>query len=323
MSSTIHVLGWYGHQNIGDEAYKIAIPKLFKNKEFTFGEEVIGKPETIILGGGDVLHPRFLKMLDKHPQAKKYLLSVNLREKDIGPHLAQFDRIISRNIIKSKDYKIECYPDFTFILEPNKENGKRIIEKLFKKHHIELYKNVVALTLNSFLCCREKMLARDYVTFDKICYDLAKLMDNTNASFILLPFGNGMPQNDRISNSFVYANCKFWGKNLLVFENLSIQNMLDVFAAVDAAITSRLHAAIFSCIGDTPFFDITHHSKNKMFMEFIGKTDWSFDFYHFNYPEAFKLLEDFLNNKETYEVEINRINAWAKQKLSILQNGIL
>jgi polysaccharide pyruvyl transferase WcaK-like protein len=315
----IHILGWYDHDNVGDEAYKLAFPMLFKDHKFTFGEKIQGKPETIILGGGDVLSPKFLKALEAHPQAKKYALSINLRPEDINKQLAQFDRIISRNFIDLRtvdNYKIQCLPDFTFVLEGNKENGKQLIKKLFDRHRSELYENVVVLTLNSFLCVREKILARDYVAFDKICYDLAKLMDHTNASFILLPFGNGFPQNDRISNSFVYANSKFWRKNLLVFEKLSIQQTLDIFAAADAAITTRLHSAIFSCIGGTPFIDVTHHTKNKMFMDFIGKSDWSFDFWHLDYHRALALLNEFLINKEFFRNQVSKINVSAKKLLT-------
>ncbi|NIQ15589.1 MAG: hypothetical protein GTO02_14685, partial [Candidatus Dadabacteria bacterium] len=57
----IHVLGWYGHDNVGDEAYKLAFPKLFKNNKFVFGEIIKGKPEKIILGGGDVLAGKLLR----------------------------------------------------------------------------------------------------------------------------------------------------------------------------------------------------------------------------------------------------------------------
>ncbi|NIQ15590.1 MAG: hypothetical protein GTO02_14690, partial [Candidatus Dadabacteria bacterium] len=91
------------------------------------------------------------------------------------PQLSQFDRIITRNSFDH--HSVQCYPDFTFILEGNKANGEKLIKDLFKKYKAELYENIVILTLNSFLCVREKVLARDYVTFEKVCYDLSKLMD--------------------------------------------------------------------------------------------------------------------------------------------------
>jgi Polysaccharide pyruvyl transferase len=294
----IQILGWYNHGNIGDEAYKLAFPILFPDNEFNFSENIKGTPDTIILGGGDVFSSKFLDMLKKYPDAKKYALSVNLRSENLDG-LDQFTKVICRNNIVHP--KVSVMPDFTFILQGDVTNGKKLIKELFDKYKAELYENVVILTLNCFLCSQNKLLGRDYVTFEKICYDLAKLMDETSASFILMPFGNGFPQNDRISNGCVYVNTKFYNKNVLVFDELTVQQTLDIYAAADAAITTRLHAAIFSCIGGTPMIDITHHTKNKMFMEFIGKEEWSIDYWHFNFHKTKALLHSFLKDKSVKE----------------------
>jgi polysaccharide pyruvyl transferase WcaK-like protein len=161
----------------------------------------------------------------------------------------------------------------------------------------------------------ESLLARDYINFEKVSMELGRLMDETPASFILMPFGNGFPQNDRIANGVAYANSKYWKKNLLLLDKLDVQSTLDICAAVDAAITTRLHAGIFSCIGETPFIDLTHHTKTQLFMEFIGKSDWSLDYWHFDYAAAKNLLHHFLNNKEQHRKEMSRININAKKLL--------
>lgn len=303
----IHVLGWYDSKNIGDESYKITFPKLFPNNEFSFGEEVKGSPDTIILGGGDVLNPYFVDKLKYFPKAKKYAFSVNVRE---GDDLSMFDKVLARNITTKAP---QC-PDFAFILEPNKTNGRNIVKEIFEKYDADLYENLVILSLNSFLCVGDNLLARDYVTFEKLAFDLSVLMDTTNASFLLLPFGNGFPHNDRIANSFAYANTKFWKKNVLLFDKLTVQETLDVFSAANAAITTRLHAAIFSCVANVPFIDITHHSKNAMFMEFIGKSNWSIDFWHFDWFKTQMLINEFLE-KPQLKLEVSEIDLRLKRWL--------
>jgi hypothetical protein len=289
---TISVLGYYDKGNIGDEAYKLAFQKLFPQYKFEFKDHITGKPEVIILGGGDVLSKGFIEIIDKHPQARKYALSVNFRQEHI-PLIPKFNKIVSRNYTGSG---IETMPDFTFALSGNNENGKKLIKDLCERNDVQLYNKKAVLTLNSYLCRREHILGRDYITFDKVCYELANLIDETAATFILLPLGNGFPENDRIANSFVYANTKFYKKNLLVYDKLSVQETLDIFAAVDVAITSRLHAAIFSCIGNTPFIDVTHHTKNRMFLESIGRLEWSINYWHFDYYKAKTLLWGFLES---------------------------
>jgi len=312
----ISVLGWYNFDNIGDESYKLSFPRLFPGYDFIFSDKVDENAEIVILGGGDVLYPSFFDALKKAPQAKKYAFSVNFRtDKLVMDNLAIFDKIISRNRVNINQPNLFCYPDFTFILKSNKERGHRLISKLFNKYKCDLYKNVVVVVMNSFLCVRENSLARDYIAFDKVCYDLSKLMDSTSASFIFLPFGNGFPQNDRIANSAVYSYCKFWKKNLLVFDKLEIQDYLDIFGAADAAITTRLHGGIFSCIGSTPFIDLNHHTKTKLLLDWIGKPEWGVDYWHFDYHKTKTLLEDFLANKEFHKNEMGKINVASKKLL--------
>lgn len=298
--------------NIGDESYKLSFPKLFPEHEFIFCDTLKGlEPETVILGGGDVLYPFFINQIKASKAKHKYAFSVNINNDD---HLSLFDRVISRNVYK----EVEYYPDFAFALEANKERGKAIIKSLFEQHKCELYENVVILVMNNYLAHKENTLARDHINFEKVCLDLARIMDSTSASFILLPFGNGFPTNDKIANSSVYSQCKYWAKNLLVFESLGVQETLDVFAGADASINTRLHSNIFSCIAGTPFIDLCHHTKTKLFMSSVEKDDWAIDYWHFNFENVKMLLNAFLSNKDLHREEISKINENNKKLLSQL-----
>lgn len=304
----IHVLGWYDTPtsatpkcNLGDEAYKLAFPKLFPNYKFTFCDTLKGlNPETVILGGGDVIQPFFINQITNSNAKKKFAFSVNIRP---DTDLSIFDRTISRNYSDKAEY----FPDFVFALNADRTRGKNLIKSLFYNNKCDLYDNVVVIVMNSFLSTKENTLARDDINFNKVCFDLAKIMDTTSASFILLPFGNGFPYNDKIANSAVYSKCKFWKKNLLVFDSLSIQDTLDIFAGADASINTRLHANIFSCIGGTPFIDLAHHDKTKMFMKSINRSNWSFNYWHFDFEMIKSLLNATFANKEAYRNSIDEI----------------
>jgi polysaccharide pyruvyl transferase WcaK-like protein len=316
----IHVLGWYDTPtsvtkkgNTGDESYKLSFPKLFPEHEFIFCDTLKDiEPETVILGGGDVLYPSFLNQIKASKANRKYAFSINI--KDETDYLHIFDRVISRNIYKH----IEYYPDFAFALEANKERGKAIIRNLFNHHKCELYEKVVILVMNNYLVPKENTLSRDQINFEKVCLDLARIMDSTSASFILLPFGNGFPTNDKIANASVYSKCKYWSKNLLVFESLGVQDTLDMFAGADASINTRLHSNIFSCIAGTPFIDLCHHTKTKLFMSSIGKEAWSIDYWHFNFETVKTLLNEFLSKKDFYREEISKIDEMNKKLLTEL-----
>lgn len=276
----VTVLGWHGYKNIGDDSYTLAFPLLFPNYQFVFTDKLYKKEEIVILGGGDVMNPCFLSQLEKFKPVKKYAMSV-----DIAHPRNDFDLVIPRNTGEMLD--------FAFVLQPNKTKGQEIINRLFVG--ADLYQKKVVIVMNNFLVPDENTLSRDYLTFEKACYDLARLMDSTSASFILLPFGNGFPRNDRIPNSILYSRCKFWKKNLVVYEQLDAQQTLDVCSAVDAVITTRLHGGIFSCIGGTPFIDLTHHSKTKFFLETIQKPEFGVNYWSMDINAVRKLLDEFLS----------------------------
>ena len=67
--NNILVLGWYGKHNIGDESYKLAIPKLFPEASVTFSDyidkKLIEKNDQFIMGGGDIISPKFLQEFNK------------------------------------------------------------------------------------------------------------------------------------------------------------------------------------------------------------------------------------------------------------------
>lgn len=285
----ITVLGWYGHSNTGDDAYELAFPLLLPNHILTFTDKLNNSDvDAVILGGGDILYSNFIDQLTDC-SVPKYAFSVSVRKDEVLPPVA-FTKIVSRD--NSFFSGCSWLPDFTFALSPDVDNGRRLVKKIFTG--LDLYDKVCVVVVNSNLMTKECTLARDSVTFEKLAFDLAHTIDHTNASFLFLPFGNGFPFNDRITNSMVYCKCKFWKKNAIVYEKYSVQEVLDIISAVDLVISSRLHSSIFSCISGTPFIDITHHDKNRFFLETINKQNWSIDYWRFCLHNFNALMQDLL-----------------------------
>jgi polysaccharide pyruvyl transferase WcaK-like protein len=302
-------LGWYGHDNCGDEAYKLAFPKLFPQHDLTFTDNLKATDpqgvHAVILGGGNVLEPTFVKGLAdlKKKDIALYAMSVNITSEEQAERSKIFDKLIVRDTVSLYfgGGRATYLPDFTFILQGDQQRGRTILERRFREGRFEMYNQIVLVVLNSYLLVRPNMLAKDKNTFEKVTDDLAELIDGTNASFVFVPFGMGIPQDDRITNGMLASKCKFWKKNLMIWDNLSVQDTLDIFTVADAAITSRLHASIFSCIGGTPFIDLTHHDKNRVFVHSVMRPHWSIDYWHFNQGNAQILLQSFLNDKEKTE----------------------
>lgn len=305
--------------NCGDEAYKVAFPVIFPDHQFTFTDVLTNNCERVFLGGGDVLQKSFMAQLAK-TDAPKYAMSVNLKQKNIGLYHHIFKQLFVRNVCQADD-KVLSVPDFSFVLQANPERGKEIIKSVYQQYKGDLYNKVIVVVLNAYLCSGEAALARDHINFDKVCYDLAKIMDTTSASFLMVSFGNGFPNNDRLAASPLYTKCKFWKKNVVLFKELSVQGTLDVVSAANMLIGSRLHASIFACIGGTPFIDLTHHDKTTLFLESINK-DWGVNYWNFNTERLKVLMADFLVNEQKYKEELLAISKKNRELLLDLPNRL-
>ena len=230
-----NVIGWYDHGNIGDESYKQAFPTLFPDVTFHFSDVAPTEPcDNCILGGGDVLCQCFVQNLLDSPARKRIILSVS-----VNPATAPFellkrvDQIIVRDlrsveILRSHDIKCVWMPDIATILSPNRELGELWLEREFREHGLELYERRIGVVFNSHLYHHDNGLyARDLITLLKACGELAQFADSTSASFIFFPMSTQMPCDDRITNGFIAGQCKFWRKNLLVYDALSVQDTLN------------------------------------------------------------------------------------------------
>lgn len=289
----MRVLGFYGHHNCGDESYKLSFPLLFPDAKFNFSDT--NNEDACILGGGNVISPYFLEQLNI--AKKKIILSVSFVDTDPVESLRNIDQICVRDyhslrILEKAGIKASYFPDFAFALTPNPDNGKQLISKLYDGR--DLYDKVVVIVINGHLAMDENWLARDHFNFEKVIYDLTRTIDNTKASFLFVPFSILSPADDRVTNGWLSSRCKFWQKNVVVYNELPPQQILDIISASNAVISTRLHASIFACVAGIPFLDITHHDKNLHFLETIYRQDWSIPYWRFDHQKFATLLKEFL-----------------------------
>lgn len=309
----ITVLGWYGHGNAGDESYKNSFPLLFPEHQLNFTDSLTEdqrkNSDVFILGGGAVMEPAFLNQL-KNVKKDKYIISVTANKNASVELLKDYKKILVRDVHSQKTLNqlgIEniLMPDVAFLLKGDKIAGSDFVRKAFQQEKHELYEKTVVIVFNAHLGIvdSDKYLAREQLNFLKVANDIADIADNTSASFIFVPFGTSQPWDDRITNSWLASKCKFWKKNIIIFDKINFQQLINIIASANAVISTRLHASIFSCIAGIPFVDITHHDKNLGFLSTIGKVDWSVSYWRFDSVRCSSLLNNFLNKSYTEELK--------------------
>ena len=117
------MLGWYGKRNIGDEAFKTAHALMFAGHELTHVvEQVPEDSDCIILGGGDVVMPFYLKAI---PAGRPfYVLGAGLGYESEVDHLANqpVKEAVLRNradvrLAVSRGLCATYAPDITFMID--------------------------------------------------------------------------------------------------------------------------------------------------------------------------------------------------------------
>lgn len=311
---TITVLGWYGKNNCGDESYKKAFPTIFKNYKFNFTDIIKAEhknSDAFILGGGDVLSPIFLNQLIDI-EKPKHIISVSANEQIDPKLLKNFKNIFVREhasleILTKKGISASYAPDVAFALSGDPIKGNKLIKKHFEEQDRDLYENKVVVVINGFLAEEHSSAFDVRITFNfhDMVYKLSHVMDYTPASFIFIPFGQDLPWDDRVTNLWAASKAKFWKKNLCIWKESNVQNVLDMISSVDAIISTRLHSTIFAMATKTPIIDITHNHKNRWLLETTDKKHFSINYRAVD-EEALKLkLNDLLENRQVHVKELS------------------
>lgn len=314
MMKVVTALGWYDKHNIGDESYKLAFPTVFPDYEWHFTDkltpEVVGQSDALVLGGGDIMSDPFLNQLafiDK----PKHIISTSATARTDVNKLVGYQNIIVRDfnsveMLKQKGVQAKYKPDVAFALTPDRMRGKRLIRKEYSSQKRDLYEKVIIVIMNGYLADAESNSydVRKFIDFHKLAYDLGHISDHTPASFMFIPFGQMFPWDDRVPNIWVAQKCKFWQKNLVVWNEPSVQNILDMISAADAVISTRLHSTIFSLVGVTPFIDIIHNHKNSALLNSIEKNNYSLPYEAFDIEKAKKMLKGYLFERSEPEKEL-------------------
>lgn len=316
----VNICGWYNHNNCGDEAYKIAFPIILpENFDITFTDKPI-KSDIYILGGGDIVSNYFIDSFQKI-NAPKHIISTTIRNDINFKNLSQFSTILVRDyqsmkILNDNNILSKYCPDATFALTPNVDNGKKIIKDAFNNENAELYENIIVITINGHLCPEHSTSAIDFTKFEKFCYDVAMSIDHINASFVFLPFGKRMPWDDRVSSGLVASRCKFWKKNIVIYNAISPQESLDVISASTLSISTRLHSTIFSCIAGTPFIDIVHNHKNKYFLETLNNYKFVLDYNGLNTRQLINMVDEIIDKRQNISSDLKTFDQQNKDILS-------
>jgi polysaccharide pyruvyl transferase WcaK-like protein len=316
--TNIFVIGYYGHDNIGDEQYKISFEHIFHkflpnrksyNIEYLDCDSIkcdsFSDTDIIIIGGGDILNHYFLDQINdkfKGKPNKIIAISVGLPYNEIlinTNKLSIIDYIFIRTqqdfTLFSQYYRsdrIFYLPDISYYLtEENIDNSvhdSNYSSIVFKQ--LDLIKRkkrkIIAFCLNRHIYTKEtkKKYGNIVVEF----YKTIKLLIEQGFYIVLLPFNTceGLEDDDsNMENDIIFHTEIF---NLLdvdkqqsvlnIDTNLSVKQTFKLFDYFYISVPMRFHACLFSIYKNVPMIPVF---TTKKISNFLLDIKWNI-FYQLN-----------------------------------------
>lgn len=273
----INIVGWYGQNNIGDEAFRPAIETICKGHELTYvtPPSIHTNPDLVILGGGAVASPYYFKSLPT--SCPRYAIGVDLAYESESDLLAaqKFNGVMFRNStdVKYWKWKFDCpvaaMPDLSFMIRPT---GARILEKF---HLPKSNSKRVAVFATDYVNPAVGRVAPEFQQKSlSFAVNLGKELDvmiEKGWTVYLLCCSTGGYGDDR--RMALQLKCFMNHSPIMVLDTFSPQDMVDLIAEMDLAVCMRFHAHLFSTIAGTPFVSIDYTRKVKMYLEDLGLKD--------------------------------------------------
>lgn len=260
------VLGYYNHDNFGDEQYKITISKLLNHyQDITFLDinsnlNLENESSDIFVGGGDILNDYFLdKLIEGNIHSK--ICGISIGCPYITSNIVQkISKIFHTLFFRSRtDLEqlspllpdINCFymPDTSVLWDvtntisstTNNKIGICLPQSFYNKLYPDEYNNIV----NSFAEIFEKLIQDGY--------KLYFIPFNTNQT-------NPNENDILLANSIV--NKLSTPQNIIILDSTD----LSVFSQMNYMICGRYHSVLFSIYYSIPFFPVFTTRKIKNFL---------------------------------------------------------
>lgn len=318
----IFVYGWYNHDNLGDESYKFSFKETWPEHDFIFSDKIsdddADKYDLCIIGGGDVVREKSLRLISKL-KCTKISISVTITSQSLVPEIFNLDHIYVRDMSSYQNllnfgYKSVTYiPDISIVLKGDKANGNKLIDNIFIENRSDRYSKVYTIVVNSHLIGNSTSSTKENNMFFKMVNDTAEVIDKTPASFLFLPFSTSLPWDDRVSNGLVNSYSKYYKKNCVIYNKLSVSNYIDIISASDMIITSRFHGLIFGIGNMIPTTVVSFHDKMGGFCNTIDK-DY-IDYWNFSALE----LDKGISSAKIVDIDSKKIREEYREKIHFLR----
>jgi polysaccharide pyruvyl transferase WcaK-like protein len=301
----IYVFGWYGHSNLGDEAFVTAISCLWPEYNFYFSDnfdkllELTIHFDAVFIGGGSFLDQKIKNIENVVNKWPTFFLGVGLNN-GVTPENKNALKSARGVYVRDKQ-SMDVFPSSTLVGDLVLSLGPYTKKK----------KDQIIVLPNDYVSPSCLSLAWVDTANAWYAHELAKILDNyveRKTRVLFYPMSVSQVTDDRRQAAIIISKMKHKGSSFVDWHLSSKQEeFLYELASSKLCITNRLHGGIFSAITRTPFLIVSSNSKMKAFASEIG-VSW-INYYSFVTEEFDSVLQevkgvDFLKKVEEYHQRV-------------------
>lgn len=319
----ILVVGYYGKNNLGDEAYRGVMGQFFPEAELTFvtsrslPEMTSEGYDAVIVGGGDIINNYFND--DIRPFLIKFrgpriAFSIGIPFPSLinDRYLGHFDHVFTRNYEDVRSiqmllgsHKAHFIPDIALAYRPTIERMNRIKNKGEKKCGVFLVGNIIEFPQIAEDIAH--IISKVSLTYEVVLYCFNPSEDDKISYYVrdsaVKRLNQSYTKEDRLKNILEKAKK---GERIRVDTNgYEAQQMIDIIADLDFAICMRYHSHIFCTVAETPFMSISSTRKTRSFMKQASLCRYQYEIpldgyckpTRSNYDDMRKVCQDSIHDK--------------------------
>jgi polysaccharide pyruvyl transferase WcaK-like protein len=282
----IFVYGWYGHGNLGDEAFQPSIKNLFHTLDLHFGDfipcNINVSFDALWVGGGSFLDQRIKGI-------ENVTIPIGFIGVGIGHTIDVYNEAAlnrAKFVIVRDHLSLQMCPQ-AFLAT----------DLVFSRKDIKPTERVrskkAVILLNDFLSPKWNNQEWQSLSYYRFIQEFAKACDSLISKGYTLhfyPMCFSSVIDDRRVAAAIIGRLQMPGKAEWRVEKTTEQELLSQISRADLVITQRFHGAIYSILLNRTFIAISSHDKLR---GLATDCDWKgiIDYYGFTDAQFFKILD--------------------------------
>lgn len=295
----VNVFGYYGHNNAGDEAFKLVFDQVFEGRAVKYLARIENLPEAhrpLVVGGGALLNDYFLRPIRDVRNIHLVGCSLPYGVADtakVGALAGQVKTLLIRSradvtALREAGLPAEFVPDIVFALDRTPEPVPQELlaswTALPPRQYGRHAQTAIVCLSDDYHVAYSEAKPAGFTRIEAFKNELAQALDTISEKFnlLFLPFSVWYSARDYLFAHDVVRRMRRRELALVVERSLSPERIMDVIAATPGIVISmKYHGLVFGLAAGRFCINIGSTRKNRDLMVDAGLDGLSFPYERF------------------------------------------